>query len=129
MNLEYIQSNKSWITKILWFIMSFNCYAYNRQNTIFNGIILPVVWPPQGWDLDGDVSHNDAAEEVKVSKTTEIKLGFSREDFQWGSPDRRAFISEEHNNIAPERAYLHEAMELALVHIDGAFQEGTEDKI
>jgi hypothetical protein len=50
---------------------------------------------------------NKICDQGKFPKTTEIKLGFSRDGFHWHRPDRRAFIPATRREGDWDRAYLH----------------------
>ncbi|MCC6507977.1 MAG: exo-alpha-sialidase, partial [Pirellulaceae bacterium] len=43
----------------------------------------------------------------KFPKTTELKIGFSRDGFHWDRPDRRAFIPASREEGTWDRAYVH----------------------
>jgi len=51
-------------------------------------------------------------------KTTELKLGFSRDGFHWQRPDRRAFIAATRTTGDWDRAYLHSTAGVCLVMDD-----------
>jgi predicted neuraminidase len=50
---------------------------------------------------------NKICSEGKFPKTTEIKLGFSRDGFHWHRPDRRAFIAATRKEGDWDRGYVH----------------------
>jgi predicted neuraminidase len=50
---------------------------------------------------------NKICDQGKFPKTTELKLGFSRDGFHWHRPDRRAFIAATRKEGDWDRAYLH----------------------
>ena len=50
---------------------------------------------------------NKICNDGKFPKTTELKLGFSRDGFHWDRPDRRAFIAATRKEGDWDRAYLH----------------------
>lgn len=50
---------------------------------------------------------NKICDQGKFPKTTELKLGFSRDGFHWHRPDRRAFIAASRKEGDWDRAYLH----------------------
>ena len=50
---------------------------------------------------------NKICDDGKFPKTTELKLGFSRDGFHWDRPDRRAFIAATRKEGDWDRAYLH----------------------
>jgi len=51
-------------------------------------------------------------------KTTELKLGFSRDGFHWQRPDRRAFIAATRREGDWDRGYLHSTAGVCLVMDD-----------
>jgi hypothetical protein len=50
---------------------------------------------------------NKICDQGKFPKTTELKLGFSRDGFHWHRPDRRAFIAATRKDGDWDRGYLH----------------------
>ena len=50
---------------------------------------------------------NKICDQGKFPKTTELKLGFSRDGFHWHRPDRRAFIGATRKEGDWDRGYLH----------------------
>jgi len=58
---------------------------------------------------------NSVAEAGKYPKTTEIKMGFSRDGFHWDRPDRNTFINATRKEGDWDRGYLHGTTGVMLV--------------
>ena len=50
---------------------------------------------------------NKICDEGKFPKTTDLKLGFSRDGYHWNRPDRRAFIAATRKEGDWDRGYVH----------------------
>src|SRR5690606_33361719 len=61
---------------------------------------------------------NRICDEGGFPKTTELKMGFSRDGFHWHRPDRRPFIAATRNEGDWDRGYLHGTMGVCLVTQD-----------
>ena len=58
---------------------------------------------------------NKICNDGKFPKTTELKIGFSRDGFHWDRPDRRAFIAATRKEGGWDRAYLHSTTGVCVV--------------
>ena len=58
---------------------------------------------------------NGICKKGKYPKTTELKIGFSRDGFHWDRPDRRAFINATRKEGEWDRGYLHGTTGVCLV--------------
>ena len=61
---------------------------------------------------------NSICDSNRCPKTTELKLGFSRDGFHWQRPDRTAFIAATRKEGTWDRAYLHGSAGVCLVMDD-----------
>ncbi len=62
--------------------------------------------------------NNKICDKGDFPKTTEIKLGFSRDGFHWDRPDRSAFIAATRKEGDWDRAYIHGTTGVCLVKED-----------
>jgi hypothetical protein len=58
---------------------------------------------------------NKVCDAGKFPKTTDLKLGFSRDGYHWHRPDRRAFISATRRDGDWDRGYVHAATGVCVV--------------
>ena len=85
-------------------LYSLNAVAYE---SLMLGIFYIHLGPP-----------NEVCGQGKFPKTTELKLGFSRDGFHWQRPDRRAFIPATRTEGTWDRAYLHSTAGVCLIDGD-----------